>query len=112
MADVPARDAGLASGILERLDAGRRRVRRRDPRDAAPTDRTSSLLADEAHAHRSALMSGYHLAFGLAAILVATAIVAALTLLRPTNQREPAQQRGHRDELVVDADAEPLQEAA
>ncbi len=65
MADVPARDAGLASGILNvsMQVAGALGVALLGTLAA---NRTSSLLAD-GHSQTSALLSGYHLAFWLAA---------------------------------------------
>jgi EmrB/QacA subfamily drug resistance transporter len=46
------------------------------------TTRTNSLLA-HGHSHVASLVSGYHLAFTISAVLVVTAIVAAVVLLRP-----------------------------
>jgi NADH:ubiquinone oxidoreductase subunit 6 (subunit J) len=52
------------------------------------TTRSQNLL-DDGQATASALTSGYHLAFVIAAGLVVAAIVVALTALKPDQRREP-----------------------
>jgi EmrB/QacA subfamily drug resistance transporter len=87
MADVPAADAGLGSGIVNvsQQVAGALGLA---VLGTIATDRTQSLQA----AHSSlvgAQLSGYHLAFVIGAASVATGIVAALVLLRPRRTPEP-----------------------
>jgi hypothetical protein len=53
------------------------------------TTRTDSLLAD-GHSQASALAGGYHLAFIIGAVLVATAIGVALTVLKAPGTVEEA----------------------
>jgi EmrB/QacA subfamily drug resistance transporter len=53
------------------------------------TSRSDALVAD-GHDAASALTSGYHLAFWIAAVLVGAALVVALTVLRPEGERSAA----------------------
>jgi EmrB/QacA subfamily drug resistance transporter len=88
MADVPAADAGLASGIVNvsmQVSAAIGLA----VMGTIATSRTRDLLAG-GDAQLSALLGGYHLVFVVAAILVAVAFVLAVTLLRsPQPQPEP-----------------------
>jgi hypothetical protein len=60
------------------------------------TSRTNSLLADGG-AHATSLLAGYHLAYVVAAAIVAAGMIAAVTLIRsrpvplPTPGREAAE---------------------
>jgi EmrB/QacA subfamily drug resistance transporter len=90
MADVPARDAGLASGILNvsMQVAGALGVA---VLGTLATNRTASLVAD-GHSQMSALVSGYHLAFWIAAAC-ALAAAGLSRLVLPSEAREPAVSR-------------------
>ena len=81
MADAPKRDAGLASGIInvsvQLFGAIGLAVL-----GTIATDHTKALTAS-GHTLNSALTGGYHLAYLVAAALVAVGIAAAFILLRP-----------------------------
>ena len=85
MADVPASDAGLGSGItnVSQQVAGALGLA------VLGTIATNHSKALEAHgqALASSLVSGYHLAFAIGAASVAVAIVAALVVLGPLGSR-------------------------
>ena len=85
MADVPASDAGLGSGItnVSQQVAGALGLA------VLGTIATNHSKALEAHgqALASSLVSGYHLAFAIGAASVAVAIVTALVVLRPLAHR-------------------------
>jgi len=91
MADVPARDAGLASGILNvSMQVGS--ALGLAVLGALAADRTSALTA-AGHTHVAALLGGYHLAFVLGAGAVVLALVVSLLVLRtPTPQAEGARE--------------------
>jgi EmrB/QacA subfamily drug resistance transporter len=81
MEDVPARDAGLASGIVQvslQISAAVGIA----ALGTIATDRTKSL-SDDGHAFTNALTGGYDLAFTIAALCAAAGIFLALSLLRP-----------------------------
>jgi EmrB/QacA subfamily drug resistance transporter len=96
MADVPASDAGLGSGItnVSQQVAGALGLA------VLGTIATNHSKALEAHgqALASSLVSGYHLAFAIGAASVLVAIVTALVVLRPL---------GNRPAVGVAAAAEP-----
>jgi EmrB/QacA subfamily drug resistance transporter len=92
MAHVPLADAGLASGIVNtslQLSAAVGVA----VLGTIATDRTRTLVAHGV-GHTDALLGGYHLALTIGAASVATAIIAALLLLReprrPRAVAEPA----------------------
>jgi EmrB/QacA subfamily drug resistance transporter len=88
MADVPASDAGLGSGItnVSQQVAGALGLA------VLGTIATNHSKALEAHgqALASSLVSGYHLAFAIGAASVVVAIVTALVVLRPLGGRAAA----------------------
>ncbi|HEY5318506.1 MAG TPA: MFS transporter, partial [Solirubrobacteraceae bacterium] len=81
MADVPATDAGLGSGItnVSQQVAGALGLA------VLGTIATNHSKALEAHGHALAgsLVSGYHLAFAIGATSIAVGMVTALVVLRP-----------------------------
>jgi EmrB/QacA subfamily drug resistance transporter len=87
MADVPADDAGLGSGItnVSQQVAGALGLA---VLGTIATNRTHAL---EAHHHTlaSSLVAGYHLAFAVGAISVAIGVVSAIALLRTRGTPTP-----------------------
>jgi EmrB/QacA subfamily drug resistance transporter len=81
MADIPAADAGLGSGIVNvsQQVAGALGLA---VLGTIATDHTRALER-AGHPATSALLDGYHLAFAIGAAAVAVAVLAALVLLRP-----------------------------
>jgi EmrB/QacA subfamily drug resistance transporter len=89
MADVPASDAGLASGItnVSQQISGALGLA---VLSTVAANHTKGLIA--AHqGHISALIGGYHVAFLVGAVAIATGLVLALVLLRPGNARPELQ---------------------
>jgi EmrB/QacA subfamily drug resistance transporter len=87
MADVPAADAGLGSGIVNvsQQVGGALGLA---VLGTVATDHTRALeLAG--HPLTGSLIAGYHLAFAIGAASVAVGILVALTLLRTRRPREP-----------------------
>ncbi len=99
MAEVPAADAGLGSGIINvsQQVAGALGLA---VLGTIATNRSKSLLA-AGHPVASSLVSGYHLAFAVGAVSVAVGIVTALAVLR--TRAVPAEER-------LATDAEPALE--
>jgi EmrB/QacA subfamily drug resistance transporter len=85
MADVPAADAGLGSGIVNvsQQVAGALGLA---VLGTVATNRTHDLVAG-GHPLGDSLIAGYHLAFALGATAVAAGVVGALLLLRPRRAR-------------------------
>jgi EmrB/QacA subfamily drug resistance transporter len=81
MSDAPARDAGLASGIVN-VSVQLFGAIGLASLGTIATDHTKSLSAS-GHSLAASLTGGYHLAYLVAAICVAFGIVAALLALRP-----------------------------
>jgi EmrB/QacA subfamily drug resistance transporter len=90
MTDVPPRDAGIASGIMNvamQLGAALGLALL----GALAEQRTATQLADGV-AHTTAQLSGYHLAFALGAGTAVVGLALTLLMLRsPTPQAEPAE---------------------
>ncbi|MHB1837685.1 MAG: MFS transporter [Solirubrobacteraceae bacterium] len=95
LAEVPAADAGLGSGIVNVSQQVSGALGLAILGTIA-TNRTNALLAAR-HLLVSSLLSGYHLAFAVGASSVAVAVLAALALLRTPSP--------HRPELVAERDA-------
>jgi MFS family permease len=85
MADVPAADAGLGSGItnVSQQVSGALGLA---VLSTIATNHTKALLGAH-HAVTSSLISGYHLAFLSGAATIATGMALALALLRPRSER-------------------------
>jgi EmrB/QacA subfamily drug resistance transporter len=89
MADVPAEDAGLGSGItnLSQQIGGALGVA---VLSTVAANHTKGLLSAD-HGLTSALIGGYQLAFLVGAVAIGTGIVLAFALLRPRNTRPELQ---------------------
>jgi EmrB/QacA subfamily drug resistance transporter len=97
MAQVPPRDAGLASGIMNvAMQVGA--ALGLALLGALAEHRTAARLADGA-SHGAAQLSGYHLAFALGAAAAVVGLLLSLLVLRsPTPQAEAARERDARAE--------------
>jgi MFS family permease len=87
MADAPARDAGLASGIIN-VSVQLFGAIGLATLGTIATDHTKALTAT-GHPLISALTGGYHLAYVVAAVFVSLGIVAAFLVLRPPVASRP-----------------------
>jgi hypothetical protein len=89
MSEVPARDAGVASGIIN-LSMQLSAALGLATLGTIATDHTNTLIA-AGKTTRQALLGGYHLAFTIGAICVAVSALVALATLRTTKpgQAEP-----------------------
>jgi EmrB/QacA subfamily drug resistance transporter len=89
LADVPSRDAGLGSGIVNvslQLAAALGVA----VLGTIATERTKSVLSGGHTAVNAALVDGYRLAFALGGVAVAIGIVIAAAILRTPRAPEPA----------------------
>jgi EmrB/QacA subfamily drug resistance transporter len=85
MADVPAADAGLGSGITnvsQQLSGALGLA----ILSTVAANHTKGMLADD-HGATSALLGGYHVAFLAGAVAIVAGIALAFTLLRPRDGR-------------------------
>jgi len=87
MSDAPARDAGLASGIVN-VSVQLFGAIGLASLGTIATDHTKALTAS-GHSLLAALTGGYHLAYLVAAACVAVGILAALLVLRPPTRTIP-----------------------
>jgi EmrB/QacA subfamily drug resistance transporter len=106
MADVPAQDAGLGSGIvnLSQQVAGALGLA------VLGTVATNRSKALEAHGQTlaSSLLGGYHLAFTVGAASIAVGIVTTLVVLRPHQRRAAARAAANSPPLRLrDGEFEP-----
>jgi hypothetical protein len=87
VANVPAADAGLGSGItnVSQQVSGALGLA---VLGTVATNHTKTLLGQH-HALTSSLISGYHLAYLIAAVVIGTGILLALLVLRPGEARPP-----------------------
>jgi EmrB/QacA subfamily drug resistance transporter len=87
MSDAPARDAGLASGIIN-VSVQLFGAIGLATLGTVATDHTKTLTA-QGYSLSSALTGGYHLAYMVGAGAVAVGVVAALLILRPPTRAVP-----------------------
>ncbi len=102
MADVPAEDAGLGSGIIN-VSMQMAAALGLAVLGTIAADHTKALVKS-GHSAAVALTGGFHLAFGIAAVVVAIGIAVALVVLRPGASPPPAV----REIAAVDEDGEPI----
>ena len=109
MADVPAQDAGLGSGItnVSQQVAGALGLA---ILGTIATNHSKALLAQHQDT-ANALIGGYHLAFAIGAVAVVAAIIAAVSLLRTPASHE-AEQTGPAVSLVAEEPAMPFERQA
>ena len=109
MADVPAQDAGLGSGItnVSQQVAGALGLA---VLGTIATNHTKTLLSQHQSVADS-LIGGYHLAFGIGAVAVVAAIATALAVLR-TPVSEEAEERAEAVALTAEEPAMPFERQA
>jgi EmrB/QacA subfamily drug resistance transporter len=109
MADVPAADAGLGSGItnISQQLSGALGLA---VLSTIATNHTKTLLAAH-HGVTSSLIGGYHVAFIVGAATIAAGLALALVLLRPRSARPALQVAENRNDPVFN-DLDMEQQAA
>jgi EmrB/QacA subfamily drug resistance transporter len=109
MADVPARDAGLGSGItnVSQQVGGALGLA---VLGTIATNHSKTLLGQH-HSVADSLIGGYHLAYAIGAVAVVAAIATAVTLLR-TPVSEEAEERAESVALVAEEPAMPFERQA
>ena len=109
MADVPAQDAGLGSGIINvsQQVGGALGLA---VLGTIATNHSATLLAQH-HTVADSLIGGYHLAFAIGTVAVVAAIATAVTLLR-TPASEEAEQRAASMARVAEEPAMPFERQA
>ncbi len=90
MADAPARDAGLASGIIN-VSVQLFGAIGLATLGTIATDHTKALTS-QGHGQLSALTGGYHLSYLVAAAFVAIGILAAVKVLRPPAEAQEVEE--------------------
>ena len=111
MADAPARDAGLASGIVN-VSVQLFGAIGLASLGTIATDHTKTLSAS-GHPLAAALTGGYHLAYLVASICVAVGILASFLVLRPPAAALPQETDRYEQEAVEGFGAEqPVAQAA
>jgi fucose permease len=101
MADVKPEDAGLASGLVGTTAEVGAALGLAVLATLSAT-RTETLAAAGKPA-LEALTSGFHLSFAVAAVIVATAVVIACTVMRPAPETSAPEAGESGDELTLDA---------
>jgi MFS family permease len=109
MADVPAQDAGLGSGItnVSHQVAGALGLA---VLGTIATSHSRTLIAQH-HAVAGSLISGYHLAFGIGILSVIAAIATSLAVLR-TPVSEAAEEQAEAVSLTVEEPTIPFERQA
>jgi EmrB/QacA subfamily drug resistance transporter len=110
MAEVPAQDAGLGSGItnVSQQVAGALGLA---VLGTIATNHSKALLAQH-HTVAESMIGGYHLAFGIGVVAVIAAIATAVAVLRTPASREEAEELAEPAALVAEGRAMPFERQA